>query len=70
MSITEDEVRRLGKDPEYVVKWPESLGGGHVASVEVFHHLHCLVRNLHWTNHVIANEDAYDAEFHTKGYFR
>jgi hypothetical protein len=43
MSVTADEVRRLGKDPDYVVKWPEELGGGHVASVEVFHHLHCLV---------------------------
>lgn len=43
MSITADEVRRLGKDPDYVVKWPEEQGGGHVASVEVFHHLHCLV---------------------------
>lgn len=42
MSITADEVRRLGKDPDYVVKVPEDLGGGHVASVEVFHHLHCL----------------------------
>ena len=42
MSITAEEVRRLGKDPDYVVKVPEELGGGHVASVEVFHHLHCL----------------------------
>ena len=42
MSISADEVRRLGKDPDYVVKVPDDLGGGHVASVEVFHHLHCL----------------------------
>ena len=42
MSITSDEVERLGKDPTLVVKWPEEAGGGHVASVEVFHHLHCL----------------------------
>jgi len=43
MSISGEEVRRLGKDPDYVIKWPEDLGGGHVVSVEVFHHLHCLV---------------------------
>lgn len=56
MSITEEQVRRLGKDPDYVVKWPDSLGGGHVASVEVFHHLHCLVRYslLVWRSHCIC----------------
>jgi hypothetical protein len=43
ISITDEEVRRLGKDPDYTIRWPEVYGGGHVASVEVFHHLHCLV---------------------------
>lgn len=46
MSISAEEVRRLGKDPDYVVKWPPDLGGGHVVSVETFHHLHCLVSCL------------------------
>lgn len=44
MSISTDEVRKLGKDPDFVIRWPEEYGGGHFASVEVFHHLHCLVR--------------------------
>jgi hypothetical protein len=43
--ITSDEVRRLGKNPRTALRIPEKLGRGsdaYVASIEVFHHLHCL----------------------------
>jgi hypothetical protein len=33
----------IGKDPERLVKWPNDLGGGYLARIEVFHQLHCLV---------------------------
>lgn len=43
--ITRNEVIRLGKDPDYAVKAPEEWGwpkDSYLASLEVFHHLHCL----------------------------
>lgn len=43
--ITADEIRAIGKNPETAVKFPEEYGYGpdaYIASVEVFHHIHCL----------------------------
>jgi hypothetical protein len=43
--ITANEVRAIGKDPEKAVRFPEEYGFGsdaYMASVEVFHHIHCL----------------------------
>ncbi|KAH8597064.1 hypothetical protein B0O99DRAFT_541572 [Bisporella sp. PMI_857] len=43
--ITADEVRAIGKNPDTAVKFPDEYGYGpdaYMASVEVFHHLHCL----------------------------
>jgi len=42
LGITADDVRRLGKDPEIVIKLPKDFGGGYMASVELPHQLHCL----------------------------
>jgi len=45
MLITADDVRRLGKDPKYTVKAPESFGAGsdlYIARTEVSHQIHCL----------------------------
>lgn len=43
--ISEDDVRKAGKDPTRTVRAPEDWGYGtnaHIAQVEVFHQLHCL----------------------------
>ncbi|KUJ08740.1 uncharacterized protein LY89DRAFT_711424 [Mollisia scopiformis] len=43
--ITADEVRKLGKDPELAVKFPEEYGLGaeaYVAQLDIFHQIHCL----------------------------
>lgn len=34
ISLTESEVRRLGKDPEVAVKLPQELGGGYMGTIE------------------------------------
>lgn len=43
--ITAKEVEALGKDPKKVVRFPDDYGYGpdaYLASVESFHHIHCL----------------------------
>lgn len=47
ISITEDEIRKLGKDPSLTVRspeswWSESWGDGYLGQVDVFHQIHCL----------------------------
>ena len=42
MSITEEEVLKIGKTTD-AIKIPSQFGGGYMASVEVNHQLHCLV---------------------------
>ena len=43
--LTLEELKKIGKtDSPSIVKFPEEEGGGYMASVEVFHQLHCLVR--------------------------
>ena len=51
--ITEKEVRRLGKDPELLVKFPPEYGFGdnaYMAQIDMFHQIHCLnlLRLLAW----------------------
>ncbi|KAF4637014.1 hypothetical protein G7Y89_g1077 [Cudoniella acicularis] len=41
-TYSEDEIRKVGKDPAGVAQWPPEFGGGYVAKMEVFHQLHCL----------------------------
>lgn len=43
--ITEDQLRKLGKDPELSVKFPPSYGLGdnmYAAQIDMYHQLHCL----------------------------
>lgn len=43
--VTEEEVLRLGKDPEYVTRMPEEFGFGsglYAGFMDVFHNIHCL----------------------------
>lgn len=47
--MTRDDVVRMGKSPEECVQLPENLGGGYMATIEVFHQLHCLVRLFPFT---------------------
>ncbi|KAF5589030.1 uncharacterized protein FSUBG_11281 [Fusarium subglutinans] len=54
--ITETEVRRLGKDPELLVKFPEEYGLGdnaYMAQIDMFHQIHCLnlLRHLAWAEY-------------------
>ena len=45
IAITADEVRAIGKNPDTAVRFPEEYGHGpdaYMASIEVFHHVHCL----------------------------
>ncbi|KAF5227968.1 hypothetical protein FANTH_14633 [Fusarium anthophilum] len=54
--ITETEVRRLGKDPELLVKFPEDYGLGdnaYMAQIDMFHQIHCLnlLRHLAWAEY-------------------
>ncbi|KAL8626496.1 hypothetical protein Q9189_007809 [Teloschistes chrysophthalmus] len=42
MSVSEEEVLRAGKTTE-AIRIPERFGGGFLASVEVQHHLHCVL---------------------------
>lgn len=45
-SVTKSDVEKLGKSPVECSQLPEELGGGYMGTVEVFHQLHCLVRDL------------------------
>ncbi|KAH0422954.1 hypothetical protein CcaCcLH18_12506 [Colletotrichum camelliae] len=45
-SLTEEEILKIGKDPEIAVRLPPELGGQYMGTLEVFHQLHCL--NLLW----------------------
>ncbi|KAF9779932.1 hypothetical protein IL306_001060 [Fusarium sp. DS 682] len=54
--ITETEVRRLGKDPELLVKFPPEYGLGdnaYMAQIDMFHQIHCLnlLRHLAWAEY-------------------
>jgi len=54
--ITADDVRKLGKDPELTVKYPEEYGLGpdaYVAQLDIFHQIHCLnlLRHLAWAEY-------------------
>ncbi|KAF5691271.1 hypothetical protein FDENT_3505 [Fusarium denticulatum] len=54
--ITESEVRRLGKDPELLVKFPQEYGLGdnaYMAQIDMFHQIHCLnlLRHLAWAEY-------------------
>ncbi|KAG8670808.1 hypothetical protein FPOAC2_04111 [Fusarium poae] len=54
--ITESEVRRLGKDPELLVKFPPQYGLGdnaYMAQIDMFHQIHCLnlLRHLAWAEY-------------------
>ncbi|KAF5672270.1 hypothetical protein FCIRC_8467 [Fusarium circinatum] len=54
--ITETEVRRLGKDPELLVKFPQEYGLGdnaYMAQIDMFHQIHCLnlLRHLAWAEY-------------------
>ncbi|KAF5587860.1 hypothetical protein FPANT_6800 [Fusarium pseudoanthophilum] len=54
--ITEAEVRRLGKDPELLVKFPQEYGLGdnaYMAQIDMFHQIHCLnlLRHLAWAEY-------------------
>lgn len=54
--ITEKEVRRLGKDPELLVKFPPEYGLGddaYMAQIDMFHQIHCLnlLRHLAWAEY-------------------
>ncbi|KAF4959414.1 hypothetical protein FSARC_10739 [Fusarium sarcochroum] len=54
--ITESEVRRLGKDPELLVKFPPEYGLGdnaYMGQIDMFHQIHCLnlLRHLAWAEY-------------------
>ncbi|KAH6949452.1 hypothetical protein DER45DRAFT_495151 [Fusarium avenaceum] len=54
--ISESEVRRLGKDPELVVKFPPEYGLGdnaYMGQIDMFHQIHCLnlLRHLAWAEY-------------------
>ncbi|KAJ3571418.1 hypothetical protein NPX13_g5386 [Xylaria arbuscula] len=47
ISISEDEIRNLGKDPSLALHspeswWSESWGNGYMGQIDVFHQIHCL----------------------------
>lgn len=44
--LSREDIIRLGKDPDSpsLVRFKEEDGGGYMASIEVTHQLHCLVR--------------------------
>ncbi|KAI0913248.1 hypothetical protein F4823DRAFT_631597 [Ustulina deusta] len=47
ISITEDEIRKLGKDPSLTIPspeswWSEAWGKGYMGQIDVFHQIHCL----------------------------
>ncbi|KAI0480009.1 hypothetical protein F4859DRAFT_478102 [Xylaria cf. heliscus] len=47
ISISEDEIRKLGKDPSLAIRspeswWSESWGDGYLGQIDVFHQIHCL----------------------------
>ena len=45
ITINSDEARKLGRDPDVIVKAPEDWGFGedaYPAQIDVFHEIHCL----------------------------
>ncbi|RYC60887.1 hypothetical protein CHU98_g5324 [Xylaria longipes] len=47
ISISENEIRKLGKDPSLTIQspeswWSKSWGGGYMGQIDVFHQIHCL----------------------------
>lgn len=46
ISIKEDVFLLLNKTPEGAAQLPAAQGGGYIASLEIFHQLHCLVSTL------------------------
>ncbi|KAI0525967.1 hypothetical protein F5B22DRAFT_261893 [Xylaria bambusicola] len=47
ISISEDEIRKLGKDPSLTIHsprswWSEPWGSGYIGQIDVFHQIHCL----------------------------
>ncbi|GAW12178.1 hypothetical protein ANO14919_015390 [Xylariales sp. No.14919] len=47
ISIAEDEIRKLGKDPSLAIHspeswWSETWGNGYMGQIDVFHQIHCL----------------------------
>ncbi|RAL17387.1 oxidase ustYa family protein [Aspergillus homomorphus CBS 101889] len=45
ITISRDDVVKLGRDPEQAAKWPESFGFGseaYIGRIDVFHQIHCL----------------------------
>jgi len=42
-AVSEEAIARLGKSTVEAVRYPEELAEGYMASMEVFHQLHCVV---------------------------
>lgn len=47
ISVSESEIRKLGKDPSLTIQspeswWSESWGDGYMGQIDVFHQIHCL----------------------------
>lgn len=57
--ITSEQVRKIGQDPDILVKMPPSYGYGddaYPASIDAFHHIHCLnvLRKMVYEEHLAS----------------